>query len=219
MLDIYCERIGPEFLAEPFNAFTSFAFFISAWLIWKLELRNGKLSILLWSFIILTAAIGIGSFLFHTFATQWARYLDIVLILLFQFIFLWVYIRKVIKLKFIITLILLAIYVFFALYSREFPHLLNGSLSYAPGFLLLLILGLYHYLNKKREETLLLVAFAVFTLSLICRTLDSLICPYFPIGLHFLWHILTAILVYLLARALILNLPLHIITTFSSDKE
>ena len=207
MLDLYCERVGPEFLAEPLNAFTNFAFFISAWLIWKLGQRNDKLSYLIWPFIILVVAIGAGSFLFHTLATHWAKYFDIIPILFFQFVFLWVYFRQVIKLNFIYTLSLLAIYVFFTLFSREFPHLLNGSFSYAPGFLLLLSLGLYHYLQKKRESLLLLEAFAVFTLSLVIRTLDPIICPYFPMGIHFLWHIFTAILVYLLARALILNLP------------
>ena len=65
----------------------------------------------------------------------------------------------------------------------------------------------YNLIYKKREKFILLVALAVFSLALVFRTVDSMICPYFQIGTHFLWHILNGVLVYLSVRALICNLP------------
>ena len=76
MIDDYCERIGPELWAEPINALTNLAFFISAWVIWQLAFRLHKLSPGIWILIILIVTIGIGSSLFHTFATTWANWLD-----------------------------------------------------------------------------------------------------------------------------------------------
>jgi hypothetical protein len=51
----------------------------------------------------------------------------------------------------------------------------------------------------------MVVATGVFVLSFIARTLDMPVCPAFPLGAHFLWHLLNAILLYLLMRAAILH--------------
>jgi len=207
MIDLYCERLDSSFWAEPINALSNFAFIIAAWAVWKHGQRSGRLSYPVWVLIGLMVSIGIGSFLFHTYATTFTMFLDVLPILLFQFVFMWVYFRRIIQVRIIYAIGLLVVYMFFALLGRQFPHLLNGSLSYLPAFLLLLGLGLYHLINKKRERFILLVALTVFSLALFFRTIDTLICPYFPIGTHFIWHIINGVLVYLSARALMLNLP------------
>lgn len=45
------------------------------------------------------------------------------------------------------------------------------------------------------EEATVYLLSAAYTLffGLICRSVDSLMCPYFPQGLHFLWHILIVV--------------------------
>ncbi|MCK5191748.1 MAG: ceramidase domain-containing protein [Methylococcales bacterium] len=207
MIDLYCERLDSSFWAEPINALTNFAFIIAAWAVWKHGHRLGRLSYPIWVLIGLMVSIGIGSFLFHTYATNFTRFLDVLPVLLFQFVFMWVYIRRIIQVRMIYAIGLLVVYIFFALLGRQFPHLLNGSFSYIPAILLLLGLGLYHLIDKKRERFILLVALAVFSLALFFRTIDTMICFYFPIGTHFLWHIINGVLVYLSARALMLNLP------------
>ena len=206
MIDLYCERLGPEFWSEPINALTNLVFIIAAWTIWRLGRRIGNLTYSIWVLIGLMVAIGIGSFLFHTYATKWTRFLDVLPILIFQFVFMWVYIRRIIQLRFIYATGLLMAYIFFALFARQFPNILNGSLSYAPAMILLFGLGLYHFIHKIRERFILLGALAIFSLALFFRTIDSMICPYFPIGTHFLWHVFNGALVYLSARALLLNL-------------
>ena len=84
MIDLYCERVYPDLWAEPVNASTNLAFFLSAGAVWILARRTQTLSSKIWLLIVLIVAIGMGSILFHTFATTWARVLDAVPILFFQ---------------------------------------------------------------------------------------------------------------------------------------
>src|SRR5512139_1525468 len=95
-IDLYCERLGVGLMAEPANALTNAAFFIAAYLLWRAWRRQNPRSPGLLLLIALVVAIGIGSSLFHTFATVWARVLDEVPILLFQLAFMWLYARRVI---------------------------------------------------------------------------------------------------------------------------
>jgi hypothetical protein len=57
------------------------------------------------------------------------------------------------------------------------------------------------------ERFHLLAAAGVFLVSTFFRTIDNAICPYFPVGSHFLWHVLVAVVLYLSVRGLLLNLP------------
>jgi len=96
-------------------------------------------------------------------------------------------------------------YLLAAIVGRQFPHILNGSLIYAPAILLLLILGIYHAATRRIERYVLLGAAGVFIVSLTCRTVDGIICPYFPLGTHFLWHVCNAIVLYLILRGFLVN--------------
>ena len=72
-IDLYCERVGPEMLAEPFNAFSNGAFFVTAWLLWRRMRQHDAWSSGALPLITLIVAIGIGSSLFHTYAQGWAQ--------------------------------------------------------------------------------------------------------------------------------------------------
>ncbi|WP_293156747.1 MULTISPECIES: ceramidase domain-containing protein [unclassified Microcoleus] len=204
-IDLYCERIIPGLWSEPLNAVSNISFFIAAWAIFQLTRQQQKVPTGIWILISLATSIGIGSTLFHTFATEWAGLLDMIPIVLFQLVFLWLYSRQVVRMKYGYAGGLLVGFLFASNFSNQFTNVLNGSLSYAPTFLVLLGLGLYHYQQKKREPFVLLAASGVFLLALSFRTVDRAICPYFSTGTHFLWHLCNGILLYLSARALILN--------------
>ncbi|MEG3990547.1 ceramidase domain-containing protein [Microcoleus sp. S28C3] len=204
-IDLYCERLIPGLWNEPLNAISNVSFIIAAWAIWQLAQRYHKISPGIWILIALATSIGIGSFLFHTFATPWANLLDVIPILLFQLCFIWLYSRRVVRMNSGYAGVLLAAFFFVSDFSKQFINLLNGSLSYAPAFLVLLGLGLYHYRQQKREPFILLAATGVFLLALAFRTLDRAICPLFSPGTHFLWHLFNGVLLYLSARSLLLN--------------
>lgn len=202
-VDLYCERLGPGLLAEPVNALTNAAFFVAAWLLWRLARRSGGPGYEIGLLLGLIVAIGIGSTLFHTLATTWARWLDVLPILLFQLAFLWTYARGAIRWQAVPAAALVVAFLAVALYARQFPHLLNGSLTYAPAIVAILALGLHQWLTDKARPPLLLAAAAVFTLSLILRTLDAAACEVFALGTHFFWHLLNAVVLYLSVRSLL----------------
>ena len=159
----------------------------------------------IWILIALSIMIGVGSGLFHVFAVGWARILDEVPILLFQLWYLWMYTRRIMTLRVRFAAASIAGYMAAAIFCRGFPHLLNGSLIYAPALILMLYLGLYHFLQNKRERFLLLATLGVFLASLTFRSIDDAVCSFVPVGTHFLWHILNGVVLYLSMRALILN--------------
>ena len=82
MLDLYCERVGPELWAEPVNALTNLAFFLSAWAGWLLIQRSTDRPVGLVLLAAVIATVGVGSLLFHTLATTWAQILDVLPILI-----------------------------------------------------------------------------------------------------------------------------------------
>jgi hypothetical protein len=202
---LYCERYAPGLFAEPVNAFTNVAFFLAAWAAWSLARRSNALSTDIRWLIALSIAIGIGSALFHIFAAGWTRILDEVPILLFQLQYLWSYMRRVMMRRRGTAAASIAVFLIAAIFSRQFPHLLNGSLVYAPALALMLGLGLYHVLQNKRERFLLLATAGIFLASLAFRSIDQAACSYIPVGTHFLWHVLNGAVLYLSMRALILN--------------
>ena len=141
------------------------------------------------------------------FATRWALVLDVVPIFLFQLSYLWLYSREIIKMGYGYAGGLLAGFLVAAYFGRQFPHILNRSLIYAPALLLILGLGIYHCRTQKYERFGLLAAAGVFLVGVLFRTIDNAICPSFPVGTHFLWHLLIPVAIYLLVRGLLLNLP------------
>ena len=76
MIDLYCERIGPGLLAEPLNAATNGFFVIAAWWCWRSARASTRRDVEVLA--VTMFAIGIGSGLFHTFATPWAELLDVI---------------------------------------------------------------------------------------------------------------------------------------------
>ena len=94
MIDLYCERMGPGLLAEPFNLVSNVAYLAAAWAVWRMAPRvDGGLPIPL--LVMLTAAVGFGSSAFHAFATPAARVLDEIPIVCFESAFIWLYGRRV----------------------------------------------------------------------------------------------------------------------------
>src|SRR3972149_2257051 len=75
-IDLYCERLGPSFWAEPVNALTNVAFFVAAWAAFRLWQREGNGDHAILALILVVAAVGLGSLAFHTRATRGAMLLD-----------------------------------------------------------------------------------------------------------------------------------------------
>ena len=205
-IDIYCERLEPGLFAEPLNALTNVAFIIASFFALALARKQNALNWRSGLLIGLIFAMGIGSALFHTFATHWAMLTDVLPILSFQIVFICVYAQRVINLHCKWGVALLGLFFGLMYVSMQLPRdWLNGTLEYAPAFIFVTALGLYHLKNAAREKWGLLAASGTFLISMTLRSIDSAICESFPYGTHFFWHCLNAIVLYLSTRAYILN--------------
>ncbi|MEL6873531.1 MAG: ceramidase domain-containing protein [Pseudomonadota bacterium] len=210
----YCERgQDPSFWAEPINALTNAAFIIAATIglvLWS-QRPVGERGIIEIVLVGIVFAIGTGSFLFHTFAEPWAAAADTIPIGIFMVSYLAYALARYLRWHPIAVVVALVVF-FIALWQSSVFRCnggpcFNGSLAYAPAFLALVLIGGWLVLRKQAEGSYVLGAGLVFVVSLTFRTLDQDICSqtqiagFGPIGLHFLWHILNAIVLGLLLVA------------------
>ncbi len=208
----YCERIGDHLWDEPWNAVTNGAFLlaaIAAFLLWRRAGGRDRPALVL---IGLVAAIGIGSFLFHTMPQPWTLAADVVPIQLFAFSYFGLALARFFGLGPVATgLGALAFFAFAlslsGLLAPALPQGLRGAVGY--GAFLLGLAGVAGVLWRRpgQAATARLIALAgvVFALSLTFRTLDQPLCGVIPLGTHWLWHLLNAAVLYLLLRAAILQ--------------
>ena len=206
----YCERIDGSFWAEPLNAVTNAAFLVAALAGFWLWRRQGGRDAVTLVLIGLVFAIGIGSFLFHTMPQGWTLLADVVPIQLFALCYFGLALNRFLGLSPLAAAAgaLLFLAACFGLASGLAPLLpagMRGSAGYA-GFLI----GLFGVALAARgrgdavTDKRIAVAGFVFALSLTFRSLDSVLCGALPFGLHWGWHLLNGLLLYLLLRAAIL---------------
>ncbi len=193
-VDIYCERTGAAFWAEPFNAVSNTAFLIAAicaYATWRRADANDRTVL---GLIVLVAIIGVGSFLFHTFANRWSMLADVLPITVFIYAMFALVFHRFVGLGRWGTALSLAVFLIasFVLEGLSRP-LLGGSAGYAPA--LVAMAGVGAYLNARHHGfgRTLLAAAAVFAVSLTFRTLDIPVCDALPTGTHSIWHILNAV--------------------------
>ncbi|WP_212525414.1 ceramidase domain-containing protein [Actibacterium sp. MT2.3-13A] len=194
-VDTYCERLGPGYWAEPVNALTNLAFLLAAFVLWR-RLRGQRLP-LGRAMVAVLAAIGVGSWLFHTHATAWAGLADVLPIAGFILLYLYAANRLFWGLRLWPALALTALFLPYAaaavpLFSRV-PGL-GSSAGYAPVPLLILI---YAALLRRRAPATargLAAGAGILIVSLAFRTLDGPLCALWPPGTHFLWHVLNALM-------------------------
>jgi hypothetical protein len=204
-MDVYCERVGLGFFAEPLNAVTNVSFLIAAWLAWRLASRTGTLTAGMKLLISLGAATGIGSILWHTMPSSLTFWLDIIPILLFIMTYIWLYTRGVLGVGAGIAALAIAGFLLLTFAAISYAQVLHGALVYAPGLLVVLTLGLMHARQQQVERFTLLLGAGVYLAALFFRTIDNEVCAAVPIGTHFLWHLLIGSVTYLAMRPLILT--------------
>ncbi len=209
-VDIYCERTDAAFWSEPINAVTNLAFLISAWAAWQLQARHpdNPATGLTRALIVIIALVGLGSLAFHTFGTRWAGLLDVVPILAFMLTYLWMVLSRVIGWP-----VWLAVSAMLAFVAATFSFgalipagLRWGGTFYLPSIAVLLMVAWVFYRRVGvAGGRAFAIAVGVFIVSYAARTADPVVCAAFPIGTHFIWHLLNAVFLYLLLRVTIVH--------------
>jgi hypothetical protein len=203
VIDLYCERVGPGFWAEPINALSNLAYVAASWAVWR-AFAGTPVRVIALRLTVLIGAIGAGSALFHTVATPWARRFDEVPILVFELVFLWEYGRRVLRLRPTAVMLLSGALLAAVFAARQFSDVLNGSLVYLPALFAVTAFGISS--RRAHGARTLLSAAAVLAAAVVFRTIDQQVCHAVPAGTHFLWHLLTAVVLYLCSRGLLVDL-------------
>ncbi|WP_033291367.1 hypothetical protein [Amycolatopsis jejuensis] len=193
-VDGYCERTAPGLWGEPLNDLANLAFLVAAGMVWwrAAGQRTGR------TLALLVALVFVASGVFHLVATRWSAVADSA-----------------------------AILVFVLYYAARFPRVFfqvpaKWAWLGAPAFVVLTVAmsalggGLYlpALVGLAGFAVALLVvrnpywphfavAAAVFALSLALRSIDGVVCGDFPAGTHFLWHLLNAVVLYVVSAAMI----------------
>lgn len=194
-VDLYCERMSPGLLAEPMNALSNVAFVLAALWIW----RSGGSTL----GAALLATVGLGSAVFHTWATQLGMVLDVVPILaLIAFcgdralrVTLAWRPRRILTVAGALTVLVLPLW-----FGVEDPA--AAGIAYLPAGLLLWLVWTRFRSRGHPGASWLLVASLAFTGAYTARALDGLLCPWIPMGTHWIWHLLNALSMAAVLRAL-----------------
>jgi hypothetical protein len=192
-VDAYCERSDPSYWAEPVNAITNAAFLLAAYVMWH-RCRGVAMARAMCAVL---AAIGIGSYLFHTHAQVWAGLADVLPIAIFILLYLFAVNRDAFGLGSWAALGLTAL--FFPYAGMMIPTFslipgLGASAGYAPVPLLILLYA--GFLRDKLPEFArgLALGAVILVVSLTFRTLDGPVCSAWPVGTHFIWHLLNGLM-------------------------
>ncbi|WFE88884.1 ceramidase domain-containing protein [Roseibium porphyridii] len=205
-VDNYCERVGPDFWSEPVNAITNAAFLvaaIAAFFLWRRKTPQDWPALVL---IGVVFVIGVGSFLFHTFATRWAALADVLPIAIFIHVYLFFALKRFLTVTWwLALLIVVGFFLATPFVAQAIAPLVGSSAGYVPALVAIFVVGALFRAQNARLGAQVLITGIVFALSLAFRMLDEPICNHFAVGTHFLWHILNSIVLFALLRVLILH--------------
>jgi|SRR5690349_5368073 len=207
----YCERQAPGMTGEPLNALTNVAFLAAAFALCHLQRRRRADGVPLANDIVmlpwLVAGVGICSLLFHTLAVRWAGSLDSLSILLYCAVAIHAFMRHAAQSSERSALIAAAGFavISVALSKLAGPQVLNGSAAYLPNIIALIAVSTYSYRRGALAWRGFTLASAIFVVALALRTADRAWCASLPSGTHFLWHLLAALMIWLVSRELTLQ--------------
>ena len=210
-IDAYCERTSDALDAEPLNAITNVGMLVAAWAATRLQRRqpNRDAAGLITAMIVAIVAGGVGAFLFHTTATVWAVGLDVLPFLVFMLLVLWLTLTRFFAWPPLMAAIGVA--AFIAVVFGGGVVVARGMLPAGAYYLLplavLVVVAVILWFRGSPAGPSYIAAALVFAVAFAARELDDPLCPAIPVGTHFVWHLLAALIAFILIRAAILYAP------------
>ena len=199
--DEYCERLGPGFWAEPFNAVSNAGFIVAAVILffrWRQLRRPEPIGLLL---IVNVFTIGVGSFLYHTFANRWSGLADVIPISIFILFYLSVALHAYLRLRWWQSLLVVAAFLVFSqIFTNWLVPMIGYTAAYLPALMAIFAVGALTASKHPAIARSLFTAGLVFTASVLFRAADLPLCGRLPYGTHMVWHLLNATMLYLLVR-------------------
>ncbi|HKJ62846.1 MAG TPA: hypothetical protein VKA94_12780 [Hyphomicrobiales bacterium] len=218
----YCERgLDPSFWAEPVNALTNLGFiFASVIALAMLSGKSGEAKLMRYLLILNVFIIGVGSFIFHTYATRWASAADVIPIGVFMLVYLGYALYVFARVPLLVVIPAIAFFAYIIGESKGISctalgldwgffratNCLNGSFGYIPALGAMLLIGLWLGIRRHPAALYVFAAGLVFVVSVGFRATDRIWCNQISfmdkaIGTHFMWHSLNSVVLFLLLFA------------------
>lgn len=192
-VDAYCERTGPDYWAEPVNALTNIAFLVAAAVMWP-RVRGMRTGQVLCAIL---GVIGLGSWLFHTHANPLTGLMDVVPIVAFILAYVFVATRDFFGARGWVAAVAAVAFVPYAVVLtpvfRALPFF-EVSAFYWPVPVLIAAYAVALRARAPATARGLAVGAGILCLSLVARSVDETLCAAIPLGTHFLWHLLNALM-------------------------
>jgi hypothetical protein len=200
-VDTYCERVAPGFWGEPLNAVSNLGFLAAAIGIWFFARSTAPRG---YPLAVLIALIFLGSTALHTTATYWGGTADVFFIgvfllyyvVLFPHLFWGMPLRRA-------WLALPVFAVVTGLVALATTWLIGSSGTYLSSLVALIVMATS--LKGSPYRRFFWAAAGVFAVSVTLRSIDQPVCGAIPIGTHWAWHLLNAVVLYLVSRAAIIR--------------
>lgn len=197
-IDIYCERVDAGFWSEPVNAVTNFLI-VAAGLYGLRQVRNRRADAFAQLLCWWVVAIGLGSFLFHTMAIELTKWADIVPIATFTLAMALFALRRFANFNWAVaTLHLVLLFAAAAIAVFLTPQWLheatNGTTAYMPAIAGFVYCGVVALIRGSRGGWYALACSALLLVGFFFRAIDQEVCEAFPLGTHFMWHGMVALM-------------------------
>jgi hypothetical protein len=205
-----CERQGPGLFAEPLNAITNIGFLIVAITIYRFYHKHedikGRWIWDIHALTFLTFIIGVNSMIFHMMPTPFTELMDTIPIVMFILIYFLSVLFRIGRTNFFQAAVAFIAFLGFShMLVHQFPRALNDSIGYLSSMIALIMIAVYLHLKARPSSSHFMLAAIIGVTSLFSRAIDREVCDMFPFGTHFLWHILNAVLLYILLKQIIRN--------------
>ena len=197
-LDIYCERTDASFWSEPVNALTNLLVVVAG-VFGLAQVRTRKTGvyaeILCWWVVV----IGLGSLLFHTTALELTKWADIIPIVTFTFAMAIFCLRRFSRLSWWRTSVYFVLYfVSISVVTWFVPSWLseasNGTTAYLPALAGFAFFGVVALVRGSPAGWYCIACAVILFAGFVFRAIDQDVCEAFPLGTHFLWHVLIALM-------------------------
>jgi hypothetical protein len=197
-LDIYCERTDASFWSEPVNALTNLLI-LAAGLFGLAQVRAKKTGVyaevLCWWVIV----IGLGSLLFHTTAIELTKWADIIPIATFTFATAVFCLRRFSRLSWPKTsAYFVSYFAVISVITWLIPSWLreatNGTTAYLPALAGYAFFGVVALIYGSLAGWYCIACAVILFAGFVFRAIDQDVCEAFPLGTHFMWHVLIALM-------------------------
>jgi hypothetical protein len=202
-VDLVCERTDDGIWAEPLNAISSLAYFAVPIIVGFIAKDHVKQDRSFAGLLVLMFLVGVASFSDHTLSIYLAHLFNEAATIVFIVAYVVYACRRLLEIDWIPTVIVVlslsGLGILFSAWSHGIGT--GGIGGYIPIWVFLSYLA--WALRGSQTLRYFLAGSAAFAVALAFRASDFAVCPYFPAGTHFLWHLSNDIVLFCLLMAIV----------------